>query len=469
MSVLQKIKLGTPPGGRDGDDNRVAHIKTNENFDVVERSTPLDIGFFNDSANLTPDHVGKRFGLWIADAGKEIGLPLAASVRPNSCIHLFNVQQKVSIKLQAGDMSQLTALNTGDWVKYVSDGAKIWHVAERGRMMWDEVVGGSLTVGQGLTVGGPIHVEPASDEAHIYMGKMPGYFYGNSGSVGWWSSESGGSYQYLLNDHTFRVNDEVVTVCAKGHALRFDWSDVANGWQLGATVDKTHIGYLWHSGNLAQPMTLDTPQTVGSKKTFTQTQEIAVAPAGLHTQANLHLSGTGGLSYLGFSGLNNTVGVQLRVSNNTSVAELQCVNYNASTFGVLTASNFNQASDRAFKSDIRTLENVMARLRGKRGVTYLPKSSPDVGRQAGVIANEWWDFPELLGEGPEIDEDGDFIVRQYDESGKEIFGESGPPRGRPSLTFRYTNAVGVLLAGLLETDAALQDALRRIAELEAAK
>ncbi|MEW4363731.1 tail fiber domain-containing protein, partial [Burkholderia pseudomallei] len=85
------------------------------------------------------------------------------------------------------------------------------------------------------------------------------------------------------------------------------------------------------------------------------------------------------------------------------------------------------------------------------------------------IANEWWDFPELLGEGPEIDEDGDFIVRQYDESGKEIFGESGPPKGRPSLTFRYTNAVGVLLAGLLETDAALQDALARIAKLEAAK
>ncbi|MCS3393200.1 tail fiber domain-containing protein [Burkholderia thailandensis] len=461
MSVLQKIILGEPPGGSGGDNNRVAHIKTNENFDVVERSTPLDIGFLNDSADLRPEDVGKRYGLWMADAGKVIGMPLAASVRPNSCIHLFNVQQKVSIKLQAGDMSQLTSLNTGDWVKYVSDGVKIWHAAERGKMMPDEVISGNLTVG------GDIRAGQSSDEGHLYLGKMPGYFYGNSGSVGWWSPDAGGSYQYLINDHTFRVNDEVVTVCAKGHALRFDWSNVTNGWQLGATVDKTHIGYLWHSGNLAQPMTLDAPQTVGSKKTFTQSQEIAVAPAGLHTAANLHLNGQHSLSYLGFSGLNNSVGVQLRVSNNTAVAELQCVNYNASTFGVLTASNFNQASDRAFKSDIQTLENVMARLRGKRGVTYLQKNSPEAGRQAGVIANEWRDFPELLGEGPEIDEDGDFIVRQYDESGKEIFGESGPPKGRPSLTFRYTNAVGVLLAGLLETDAALQDALARIAKLEA--
>ncbi|MEB5483893.1 tail fiber domain-containing protein [Burkholderia pseudomallei] len=463
MSVLQKIILGEPPGGSGGDNNRVAHIKTNENFDVVERSTPLDIGFLNDSADLRPEDVGKRYGLWMADAGKVIGMPLAASVRPNSCIHLFNVQQKVSIKLQAGDMSQLTSLNTGDWVKYVSDGVKIWHAAERGKMMPDEVISGNLTVG------GDIRAGQSSDEGHLYLGKMPGYFYGNSGSVGWWSPDAGGSYQYLINDHTFRVNDEVVTVCAKGHALRFDWSNVTNGWQLGATVDKTHIGYLWHSGNLAQPMTLDAPQTVGSKKTFTQSQEIAVAPAGLHTAANLHLNGQHSLSYLGFSGLNNSVGVQLRVSNNTAVAELQCVNYNASTFGVLTAANFNQASDRAFKRDIRPLENVMARLRGKRGVTYLTKSAPEAGRQAGVIANEWWDFPELLGEGPEIDEDGDFIVRQYDESGKEIFGESGPPKGRPALTFRYTNAVGVLLAGLLETDAALQDALARIAKLEAGK
>ncbi|KGS17018.1 chaperone of endosialidase family protein [Burkholderia pseudomallei MSHR4378] len=462
MSVLQKIIMGEPPGGSGGDNNRVAHTKTNENFGVVERSTPLDIGYFNDSTDLTPDDVGKRFGLWIANAGKAIGLPPASSVRPNSCIHLFNVQEKVSIKLQAGDLSQLTVLNTGDWAKYVSDGVKIWHVAERGKMMWDEVVGGKLTVGSDL------FVAAQNDEGHLVLGKMPGYFYGNSGSVGWWSLDAGGSYQYLLSDHTFRVNDEVVAVCDKGNALRFDWGKKTAG-QLGATVDGKYLGYLWHSGNLAQPMTLDTPQYVGTKKTFTQAQEIAVGATGLHTQASLYLNGMGGLSYLGFSGLNNTVGAQFRISSNTSVAELQCVNYNATTFGVLTASNFNQASDRAFKSDIQTLENVMARLRGKRGVTFLQKSSPEAGRQAGVIANEWWDFPELLGEGPEIDEDGDFIVRQYDESGKEIFGESGPPKGRPSLTFRYTNAVGVLLAGLLETDAALQDALARIAKLEATK
>ncbi|AIC88664.1 chaperone of endosialidase family protein [Burkholderia thailandensis USAMRU Malaysia  len=462
MSVLQKIIMGEPPGGSGGDNNRVAHTKTNENFGVVERSTPLDIGYFNDSMDLTPDDVGKRFGLWIADAGKVIGLPPASSVRPNSCIHLFNVQEKVSIKLQAGDLSQLTVLNTGDWAKYVSDGVKIWHVAERGKMMWDEVVGGKLTVGSDL------FAAAQNDEGHLVLGKMPGYFYGNSESVGWWSLDAGGSYQYLLSDHTFRVNGEVVAVCDKGNALRFDWGKKTAG-QLGATVDGKYLGYLWHSGNLAQPMTLDTPQYVGTKKTFTQAQEIAVGATGLHTQASLYLNGMGGLSYLGFSGLNNTVGAQFRISSNTSVAELQCVNYNATSFGVLTASNFNQASDRAFKSDIRTLENVMARLRGKRGVTYLQKNSPEAGRQAGVIANEWWDFPELLGEGPEIDEDGDFIVCQYDERGKEIFGESGPSKGRPSLTFRYTNAVGVLLAGLLETDAALQDALRRIAELEAAK
>ncbi|AYX28488.1 MULTISPECIES: tail fiber domain-containing protein [pseudomallei group] len=466
MTVLERVNLGSEPDGKGGDTTRSAFNKLNADLDVIERTCSLDMAFLNDSADLTPAHVGKRFGLRIADAGKVIGFPLASSVPPNSCIHVFNVQERVAIKFQAGDLSQLNVLNTGDWVKYVSDGVKIWHVAERGKMMWDEVVGGKLSVSGALDTGGDLSVARQSDEGHVVLGKMPGYLYGNSGSVGWWSSDAGGSYQYLLSDHTFRVNDEVVAVCDKGNALRFDWGKKTAG-QLGATVDGKYLGYLWHSGNLAQPMTLDTPQFVGTKKTFTQAQEIAVGATGLHTQASLYLNGMGGLSYLGFSGLNNTVGAQLRISSNTSVAELQCVNYNATTFGVLTASNFNQASDRAFKSDIQTLENVMARLRGKRGVTYLPKSSPGAGRQAGVIANEWRDFPELLGEGPEIDEDGDFIVRQYDESGKEIFGEGGPPSARPSLTFRYTNAVGVLLAGLLETDAALQSALKRIEALEA--
>ncbi|MEW4363741.1 tail fiber domain-containing protein, partial [Burkholderia pseudomallei] len=113
MSVLQKIVLGEPPSGSGGDNNRVAHIKTNENFGVVERSTPLDLRYLNDSTNLTPDDIGKRFGIWMAEPGKEVGFPLASSVPPNSCIHLFNVQGRVVIKFQAGDLSQLNVLNAG--------------------------------------------------------------------------------------------------------------------------------------------------------------------------------------------------------------------------------------------------------------------------------------------------------------------------------------------------------------------
>lgn len=199
MSVLQKIKLGTPPGGRDGDDNRVAHLKTNENFDVVGSSTPLGIAILNDSADLTPDDVGKRFGLYMPDESKEVGLPLASSVRAGACIHLFCVQHTVPIKLKPGDMSQLTSMNAGDWVTYVADGVKIWHVAERGRMMWDEVVGGKLSVG------GDLSVATQNDEGHLALGKMPGYFYGNGGSVGWWSADKG-SFQYVFEDRSFYVN-----------------------------------------------------------------------------------------------------------------------------------------------------------------------------------------------------------------------------------------------------------------------
>lgn len=467
MGQLEKIDLGAEGTGIGGDSPRSANERMNRNVDVLSHQLPVQsAATITSSQTLTADHIGKRISVNFAVEGGVIKMRRAATCEPDSVVWIVNVGTKVfwiGVDDNSGDSIALRSLNPGEAAVFDTDGVRAWRVLLRGRA-WtgDENVGGKLTVG------GDLSVASQNDEGHLWLGKMPGYFYGNSGSVGWWSSDAGGSYQYLLSDHTFRVNGEVVAVCDKGNALRFDWGKKTAG-QLGATVDGKYLGYLWHSGNLGQPMTLDTPQYVGSKKTFTQGQEIAMTPTGLHTQANMYLNGMGGLSCLGFSGQNNTVGAQLRVSSNTAVAELQCINYNATSFGVLSASNFNQASDRAFKSDIRTLENVMARLRDKRGVTYLTKSSPEAGRQAGVIANEWSDFPELLGEGPEIDEDGDFIVHQYDESGKEIFGASGQPKGRPSLTFRYTNAVGVLLAGLLETDAALQDAIRRIAELEAAK
>ncbi|KST74023.1 hypothetical protein WS76_07545 [Burkholderia humptydooensis] len=245
--MLERIDLGSEPDGKGGDTSRSAFNKLNADIDTIERTVPLDLAFLNDNADLTPAHVGKRFGLWMADAGKVIGFPPASSVRPNSCIHLFNAQEKVTIKLQAGDMSQITVLNTGDWVKYVSDGVKIWHVAARGRMMWDEVVGGKLTVG------GDLIIARENDEAHLFVGKNDGYFYAGSGGAGWYSPK-GGAFQYLLGDRTFRINGQ--KVFHEGNLSPVDAvSDQKIGGKKEFEVRPTFgAGVPWDSSNLPRPV-----------------------------------------------------------------------------------------------------------------------------------------------------------------------------------------------------------------------
>ncbi|VBR61753.1 tail fiber domain-containing protein [Burkholderia pseudomallei] len=354
MTVLERVNLGSEPDGKGGDTNRSAFNKLNANLEVIERTAPLDMAFLNDSADLTPDHVGKRFGLWMADAGKVIGMPLAASVRPNSCIHLFNVQQTVSIKFQAGDMSQLVSLNTGDWVTYVSDGVKIWHVAARGKMMPDEVVSGSLTVS------GDIRAAQSSDEGHLYLGKMPGYFYGNSGSVGWWSPDSGGSYQYRLSDHTFRVDDQVVY-----HEGNFDPSIYMprSGGKFGGDVLVSTFltgGPLSRSGGIGSAM----------KGTMN--------PRGVEANVQLWMeSRTNFLTYaiLAVDGWQDTRYFRFEESGN-AVAPGAWTSY----------------SDRRLKKDIRPIEDGTKKLAEITGCTFEKLGQ----RQAGVIAQ---DLEKVLPEG----------------------------------------------------------------------
>ncbi|WP_428845275.1 hypothetical protein [Burkholderia cenocepacia] len=80
-------------------------------------------------------------------AGKTVTLPLVSSVPVNACVHFFNVGPQVTIGTQGNDGTQIRTLNTGDWAAYIADGGSFWHVAERGRMFPDEIVGGRLTVG----------------------------------------------------------------------------------------------------------------------------------------------------------------------------------------------------------------------------------------------------------------------------------------------------------------------------------
>ncbi|MEY8174043.1 hypothetical protein [Burkholderia multivorans] len=154
MPTLQKINLGTPPAGKDGDSTRAGFVKMNANIDVINTCVALGYELITDSTTLKPAQVGTRYGINIADQGKSITIPLASSVSVNACLHFFNAGSPVTIAPQGSDGTQIGTLNKGDWATYVSDGAKYWHVAERGKMLWDETVGGNLTVGGRVLVGG---------------------------------------------------------------------------------------------------------------------------------------------------------------------------------------------------------------------------------------------------------------------------------------------------------------------------
>ncbi|WP_155630159.1 hypothetical protein [Burkholderia cepacia] len=156
MPSLQKINLGTPPSGVDGDTVRAALAKVNSNSDVLAACVALGYKFLSDNSTLTLGDVGTRFGLNMGVGGKVVKLPLASSVSVNACVHFFNVGPPVTIGFQGNDGSQIKQLNTGDWATYIADGGTWWHVAERGRMLWDETVGGNLTVGGALTVAGGV-------------------------------------------------------------------------------------------------------------------------------------------------------------------------------------------------------------------------------------------------------------------------------------------------------------------------
>ncbi|WP_431226450.1 phage tail protein [Burkholderia contaminans] len=57
-------------------------------------------------------------------------------------------------------------------------------------------------------IGGDLAIGRSTDEGHIRLGPVDGHFYANAHSVGWWGKAD--SFQYILDDHTFRINGNVV-------------------------------------------------------------------------------------------------------------------------------------------------------------------------------------------------------------------------------------------------------------------
>ncbi|MBR8509587.1 hypothetical protein [Burkholderia cenocepacia] len=183
MPQLQKIAQGTPPSGVDGDTVRAGFAKVNANSDVLAACVALGYNILSDNWTLAPSNVGARFGLNMGAGGKVVKLPLSSSVSVNACVHFFNVGPPVTIGFQGSDGSQIKLLNTGDWATYIADGGTYWHVAERGRMLWDETVGGNLAVGGTLSVAKGIAGDLGASGKLVGV-NSPNLLFNSSGELG---------------------------------------------------------------------------------------------------------------------------------------------------------------------------------------------------------------------------------------------------------------------------------------------
>ncbi|MGU4696864.1 tail fiber domain-containing protein [Burkholderia cepacia] len=198
----------------------------------------------------------------------------------------------------------------------------------------------------------------------------------------------------------------------------------------------------WDSGNLANPMDLDGSQTVTGLKSFTQRIVVTKDPVnGAYANASVCIVAPTGMASVALASKNGASVVQLRCTSDTSTLEV--VNGSSGAYQPITCYSVTQTSDARLKTDVQTITNALEKLRRLRGVYYVMNEVHGVG----VIAQEVREvFPEVVEELGVSAEDG-----------------------TPYLGVNYANMVGPLLQGMLEIDAELQDAMKRIEALESAK
>ncbi|MBN3749491.1 hypothetical protein G3N96_29305 [Burkholderia sp. Se-20373] len=450
MSILQKANLGVAPSGAGGDDQRTANMRFNANVDALAARLPLEYTYLSDNSDLQPSHVGTRFCLVMDKAGKVVKFPNAASVPQNACIHLFNLGQTVTIGVQPGDGASVSILNNGDWAEYVSDGGAYWHVVGRGRVSWNETVGGDLAVGGSVSVAGGVsaggriissgEVQSANSTAFRCVNGQHGAMLRNDGSNVYFLQTKKGDVWGGWNDFrpfSWGLEDGAVRIDYGGAGCYIGSRPT---WKGGLTP--------WDTGNLANPMTLDGEQKVSGVKRFTaptyyssmtnfgsRVTISASAPDGNWANAPLVISGYPGVGSIGIGSTDAAINIRCSATGGT----LDVVSYTSAAFAPVAASAFNVNSDRAIKDEVKTIENAIEKLKRLRGVSYIMKSDETRARQLGVIAQEVAkEFPEAVTETSML----------IDESGVTV-----SEGGRPMLAVNYSALIGPLLQAFIELEA----------------
>lgn len=163
MTALQKVNLGTAPGGTDGDPVRTAFTRANSNVDVLNAQAALTSVYLAAAQALSAAHVGKRVSFGISAAATS-QMPKASDAGADGIVCIRNVGSALLTLAPANGSSDTiayTKINPGESILFDSDGTSRWNVLMRGRANSDnETVNGTLAVGGGiagnLAIGGAV-------------------------------------------------------------------------------------------------------------------------------------------------------------------------------------------------------------------------------------------------------------------------------------------------------------------------
>lgn len=173
MTALQKITLGTPPKGQDGDSVNTGFTKVNSNVDVLDTQVALTSAPTIIAAQaLSADHIGKRVNINLP-AADTVNVPPANVAGADAVLALRNVGTTVvslAIAVGSGDSLALSRLNPGESVLLDTDGVHTWSVLMRGRTNADdEVINGDLTVGGALSAGTLLAADPGAADSSLKL------------------------------------------------------------------------------------------------------------------------------------------------------------------------------------------------------------------------------------------------------------------------------------------------------------
>ncbi|MFM0479118.1 tail fiber domain-containing protein [Paraburkholderia strydomiana] len=222
MTALQKVLLGTPPKGEDGDSNRTANVKLNANIDVLNTQATLTSSSPAALRDLTAADMGKRMN-FAPTANSTSRFPAAATTGVDQIVSVHNLSTTFDITMDvaagSGDTAPaLVVVKPGELLTWETDGVAVWRTIGRKKSLNEtvqgsltvagsELVTGSTTVGGSVSAGGKIN---GVNSANLLFNGSAEF-----GSAGWstsnFAASSDSNGMYWINAAAINATTEDVS------------------------------------------------------------------------------------------------------------------------------------------------------------------------------------------------------------------------------------------------------------------